>query len=94
MLSGQKKYFVVKSSGPFGLFRGNGAETDLAQSGDRIPFIAVRRDGLFEIATSLNGFVNYHVNYNLTLKTWHSIVVEQISTGGDGEVRRHVKRES
>ena len=61
-------------------FKGNGGISNCCENGDRIPFITVvssNREILLSFANSLNQNGNYYFFFNINLKTWYNIKIEQ-----------------
>ena len=61
-------------------FKGNGGTSDCCENGDRIPFITVvssNQELQLSFANSVNQNGNYYFFFNINLKTWYNIIIEQ-----------------
>ena len=59
-------------------FKGNQANNDCCNNGDRIPLINSGANNYLRIANSINGNGNYYRDIKITSNQWYNIVIEQV----------------
>ena len=63
-------------------FKGNGGKRHCCKHGDRVPEIALDKNGGLRISNSVSGNAKYSFISKVRLKKWHSIIIEQAPTYG------------
>ena len=64
-------------------FKGNGANSEWSQIGDRIPAILLSKDkSVLKITNTVNGNPDYHFYFKIELNRWYNIIIEQKSVNG------------
>ena len=58
-------------------FKGNGGKKHCCKHGDRIPEIALDKNGGLRISNSVSGNAKYSFIFKVELKMWYNIIIEQ-----------------
>ena len=58
-------------------FKGNGGKSHCCKHGDRVPDLALSKNGDLRLSNSISGNKKYSFNFNIDLYKWHNIIVEQ-----------------
>ena len=61
-------------------FKGNGGKSHCCNHGDRIPDIALNKNGKLRFSNSVSGNKKYQFIFNVALNKWYNIIVEQTRT--------------
>ena len=63
-------------------FKGNGGKRHCCKHGDRVPEIALDKNGGLRISNSVSGNAKYSFTSKVGLNKWYSIIIEQKSNHG------------
>ena len=63
-------------------FKGNGGKRHCCKHGDRVPEIALDKNGGLRISNSVSGNAKYSFISKVGLNKWYSIIIEQKSNHG------------
>ena len=63
-------------------FKGNGGKSHCCNHGDRVPDIALNKNGDMRFINSVSGNANYKFTFNVDLNRWYTIIIEQKTKDG------------
>ena len=58
-------------------FKGNGGKSHCCKHGDRIPDVALNKNGVLRFSHSVSGNKKYQFLFNVDLNKWYNITIEQ-----------------
>ena len=58
-------------------FKGNGGKSHCCKHGDRIPDVALNKNGALRFSHSVSGNKKYQFLFNVDLNKWYNITIEQ-----------------
>ena len=63
-------------------FKGNGGKSHCCKHGDRVPDLALSKNGDLRLSNSVSGNKKYQILSNVNLNKWFNIIVEQKQNNG------------